>query len=426
MGLVCYDAGEDRMLRLTVYGAALACLCAAVAQGQQFSVTKLVHDVAQKAESATQYEFEGDLLLGGQRGSNPGVVIAQAKIHLAVGPGGKSLLRVDAPEKSEYLLVSDGQKSWAYVPKLKQYTEEESSARAAGPDSDSDSDHDADADSDDTASQSDREQDPAESYARQVIPMLARLYKTAATAARAGEAEVKFEKKKQRWPVVQVVAKKDAQGGSSMTELAIDPATMNIGRLVWAQLTYPNGQKTVLRLSIDFHIFQIGGAVPDSTFSFEPPGNAKLVDVLPIPGQSGSFLLNHPAPDFELKTLDGERVRLRDLRGKPVLLSFFASWCGPCRRELPSVVKLHEEFKDKGLQVLGVNDEGRGTARHFAEKAGLTFTVLDDSSAKVNRLYRVRSIPTAFLIDRDGKVVRFLRGGRDYDSLRSALKVVGL
>src|ERR1019366_3322700 len=135
------------MLRLTVYGAALACLCAAVAQGQQFSVTKLVHDVAQKAESAKQYEFEGDLLLGGQRGSNPGVVIAQAKVRLAVGPEGKSLWRVDAPDKDEYLLVSDGQKSWAYVPKLKQYTEEESSARAAGPDSDNDADNDADADS---------------------------------------------------------------------------------------------------------------------------------------------------------------------------------------------------------------------------------------------------------------------------------------
>lgn len=403
------------MLRLTVYGAALACLCAAVAQGQQFSVTKLVHDVAQKAESAKQYEFEGDLLLGGQRGSNPGVVIAQAKVHLAVGPEGKSLLRVDAPDKGDYLLVSDGQKSWAYVPKLKQYTEEESSARAAGDDADADS-----------AGESDGERDPAESYARQVFPILARLYKTAASVGRGGEAEVKFDKKKQKWPVVQVVTKKDAQEGSSMTELTIDPVTMNIGRLVWANLTYPNGEKTVLRLSIDFHSFQIGEALPDSTFTFEPPKSAKLVDVLPIPGQSGSSLLNHPAPDFELKTLDGQRIRLQDLRGKPVLLSFFASWCGPCRRELPSVVKLHEEFKDKGLQVLGVNDEGKGTARHFAEQAGLTFAILDDSNAKAHRLYRVRSIPTAFLIDRDGKVVRFLRGGRDYDSLRSALKVVGL
>ncbi|MGC9948054.1 MAG: redoxin domain-containing protein [Bryobacteraceae bacterium] len=406
------------MLRLTIYGAAFTCLCAA-AQGQEFSVTKLVRDVAQKAESATQYEFEGDLMLGRQRGSTPGVVVAQAKVHLAAGPGGKSLLRVDAPDKGEYLSISDGQKSWAYVPKLKQYTEEESSVRADGDDADDDS-------AARSAAAADVESDPAEIYARQVLPILARLYKTAASVSRAGQAEVKFEKKKQKWPVVQVVTKRDAQQGSSMTSLTVDPETMNIGRLVWTNLTYPNGQKSVVQLTVDFHSFQIGAAVPDSTFAFEPPKNAKLVEVLPIPGQTGSALLNHPAPDFELKTLDGDRIRLQDLRGKPVLLTFFASWCGPCRRELPSVVKLHEEFKDKGLQVFGVNDEGKGTARHFAEKAGLTFAVLDDSSAKAHRLYRVRAIPAAFLIDRDGKVVRYLRGGRDYDSLRSALKVVGM
>lgn len=411
------------MLRLTVRAVLFAYACAGFAKAQEFSVTKLVRDVAQKAESARQYEFEGDLLLVGQQGAKPGVVIAQAKVHMAAGADGKYLLRVDAPDKGEYLLISDGQKSWAYVPKLKQYTEEESSAQAGGDDADSESDDNSVTGQD---TQSDEERDSAESFARQVLPTLAGMYKTAGTAGRAGEAEVKFEKRKQKWPVVQVVSKKDAEGGSSLTELTVDPATLAIGRLVWAHLSYENGEKTVIRLTIDFRSFQIGGAVSDAAFTFDPPKNAKLVDTLPIPGQSGSFLLNHPAPDFELKTMDGQRVRLQDLRGKPVLLSFFASWCGPCRRELPSVVKLHEQFKEQGLEVLGVNDEGKGTARHFAEKAGLTFPILDDSNAKVNRLYHVRSIPTAFLIDKEGKVVRFLRGGRDYDSLRSALKAVGL
>jgi len=411
------------MLRPTIHVVLLTCACASLANGQEFSVTKLVRDVAQKAESAQQYEFEGDLLLVGQRGSKPSMAIAQAKVHLAVGVEGRFLLRVDAPDKGEYLLVSDGQKSWAYVPKLKQYTEEESSPRAARNEADSESDTNSVSESD---TQSDEEHDWADAFAREVLPILARMYETAATAGRAGEAEVKFEKKKQKWPVVQVVSKKDAQGSSSMTELTVNPATLDIGRLVWAHASYENQERTVLRLTLDFRNFQIGSALSDATFTFEPPKNAKLVDALPIPGQSGSFLLNRPAPDFESKTLDGQRVRLQDLRGKPVLLSFFASWCGPCRRELPSVVKLHEDFKEQGLQVIGVNDEGKGTARHFAEKAGLTFTILDDSNAKVNRQYHVRSIPTTFLIDREGKIVRFLRGGRDYDELRSALKAVGL
>ena len=128
----------------------------------RFSVTKLVHDVAQKAETAKQYEFEGDLLVDGQRGARPGAVIAQAKVRLAVGPEGKSLLRVDAGDKGDYLLVSDGQKSWAYVPKLKQYTEEESSARADSDDADDDADDDSRANA---AAVSDAGNDPAEVYA---------------------------------------------------------------------------------------------------------------------------------------------------------------------------------------------------------------------------------------------------------------------
>ena len=229
-------------------------------------------------------------------------------------------------DKGEYLLVSDGQKSWEYMPKLKQYTEEES-ARTAGDGEDADAGADNDAD---------READPAEAFARQVIPTLAKMYKTAASARRGPDAEVKFEKKKQKWPVVQVIGKKDEQQATAMTELTINPETLNIGRFVWANLSYHNGEKTVLRLTIDFHTFHLGDAVPDSLFTFEPPKNAKLVDVLPIPGQAGSVLLNHAAPDFELKTLDGQRVRLQDLRGKAVMLSFFASWCGPCRKNCPT------------------------------------------------------------------------------------------
>src|ERR1019366_8759142 len=404
------------MLRLTVYGAALACLCAAVAQGQQFSVTKLVHDVAQKAESAKQYEFEGDLLLGGQRGSNPGVVIAQAKVRLAVGPEGKSLWRVDAPDKDEYVLVSDGQKSWAYVPKLKQYTAEES-ATVVGDDEDEE---------DSSGSGSDQEHDLTETFVHLVIPTLAGMAKTAAIADTNGFGDVKFEGKKEKWPVVRVVSREDKQQGRNRVDLTVDPATLNIGRMLWANSRVSNHQKVLIQMTMNFTSFQIGGKVPDSTFVFEPPKKAKLVDTDPIPGQTGSFLLSHQAPDFELKTLDGERIRLSELRGHPVLLSFWATWCGPCRRELPELAKIHTAFKDRGLLVFGVNDEGKGTARGYVNKAELPFDTLDDSGMKVNRMYRIHSIPSVFLIDGDGKVVRFFKGAHDEAVLREALKSVGL
>ncbi len=390
-----------------------ASLCPLLAQESKLPVLQILQEIAAKAEAAKEYSFEGELQVTGQKGSAQMRILSQAKVRLAVGPEGKYLLRVAPLDKDEYLQVSNGQKTWAYVPKLKQYTEEESAA--VGGDEDQDSEGSADS-----------ERDLAETFARQVIHILSVMHKTAeAVAPGPKPAEVKYEKKKQTWPVVRAVSTPEPDGSRSMTELAVDPATLHIGRLAWVNMSTTDGEKSILRMIVEFTTFQMGDTLPESTFTFEPPKNAKLVDAVPIPGQTGSFLLNRPAPDFELKNLDGERMRLADLRGRPVIVTFWASWCGPCRRELPELAKLHKEMKDQ-VVILGINDEGKSTARKFVEKAGLEFPVLDDSGLKAHRLYRIRSIPALFLIDADGKVVRFLKGAHGYPELRAALKTVGL
>lgn len=390
-----------------VFSAAVTC-----AAQQPPDVRKTVQALGQKCEAAEEYSLEGDLLLQGQRGLQPARLLSHAKISLASAPAGKYLLRIEPEGKDAYVLMSNGQKSWAFVPRLKQYTEEES-AIVAQKDEDSDN------------GGSDDERDLAETFARLIMPTLAKVQSDAVAADFHGEENLKHEKKKVKWPVLRVMSKVDRENGQSLTEITLDPETLSIGRMVWSTLRRENGEKTLIQMTVDFTSFRIG-PVPDTTFSFEPPKNAKLVDAVPIPGQTGSFLLNRPAPDFELKTLDGDKVRLADLRGKPVLLSFWATWCGPCRRELPELAALHDEFQKKGLVILGVNDEGKGTAKKYAEKELLPFPILDDSGLKVNRLYRVRSIPTLFLIDKDGKIVRFLRGGRPASALRAVLASVGL
>jgi peroxiredoxin len=310
-------------------------------------------------------------------------------------------------------LVSDGQKTWAYVPRLKQYTETEGGTV------------EVDAGDEDTAQGgSSEERDLAETFSHLVMPALGQISTTAQSAGAKPPMPVKFEGKKYTWPVVQVLSKKSGDG-QYLTELTVDPETLRIGRLVWANVTYRGSERTLIRMTLDFSSFTVGEPLPDSNFVFEPPKKAKLVDAVPIPGQTGSFLLNRQAPDFEAKTLDGERVHLADLHNGPVLLNFWASWCGPCRRELPLIDKLHGELKSKGLVVLGVNDEGN-TAKAFAQKVGLTFPTVDDSRLKLHRLYRVSNIPSIFIIDRDGKVVRFLRGAHDEADLRAALKSAGL
>ena len=366
--------------------------------------------IGERYQGVHEYVFEGQLSLFGQHGADPVKLLSQTKIKLASAPGGKSYLRIEPAGKDAYVLVSNGHKSWAWVPKLKQYTEEEAAARA---------DEDAD---DDNAS--DNERDPSETFARTVMPVLARLRASAEAADFHGEAPVKFDNRKDNWPLLRVLSHPAEDGTQTLTQLAVNPETLAIGRMIHTSVQRDAAVKTTIQMNLEFSSFQTGH-VDDSTFDFEAPRGAKLVDAVPIPGQTGSFLLNHPAPDFEVKTLDGEKIRLNDLRGRPVLLSFWASWCPPCRRELPALVALNRQFKDQGLVILGVNDEGKGAARKYAEQAGLTFKTADDAASNVHRLYRVHSIPTLFLIDANGKVVFFARGAREPEKIRASLAAVG-
>lgn len=379
--------------------------------GQGFDVRQSLAAIHSKYGEMKEYSFEGTLVVEGQRGSNPGRQLAKAKVSLAVGPEGRYRLEVDGEERDPYLLACDGQKSWAYVPKLKQYTETEGSVLL---------------DTGEEEGESDSERDLAATFSQSVAQIFADLVKTAAQAGPAEPAQVKYGGKKSTWPTLQVVSKPDSDGAKNLTAVIFDPETLRIGRLVQAHISQDNGERTMVRMVLDFERFDANQPAPADTYTFVPPKNAKLVDAVPIPGQTGSFLLNKPAPDFELKTLEGDRIRLSDLRGKPVLLNFWASWCGPCRRELPGLLNIHRDLTSKGLVILGVNDEGRGAARKYAAEANLMFDTVDDFGKKAHKLYRVRSIPTVFLIDKDGTIVRFFSGARDEATLRAALKAIGL
>jgi thiol-disulfide isomerase/thioredoxin len=111
------------------------------------------------------------------------------------------------------------------------------------------------------------------------------------------------------------------------------------------------------------------------------------------------------APDFTLTTLDGSPVRLSDLRGKPVLINFWASWCGPCRAEMPHIQAAFEAHADEGLIVLGVDQlESPPPVATFANDYGLTFPIPLDEDGKVSATYQARALPTSFFVDRDGVI----------------------
>lgn len=110
------------------------------------------------------------------------------------------------------------------------------------------------------------------------------------------------------------------------------------------------------------------------------------------------------APVFELATTDNKKVKLTDYAGKVVILNFWASWCGPCRAEMPSLNRLYEDFKDKGLVVLAVSiDRSVEAVLSLKSEKGLTFTILMDPEKEVYfDDYAVLALPTTFLIDTDG------------------------
>jgi peroxiredoxin len=120
------------------------------------------------------------------------------------------------------------------------------------------------------------------------------------------------------------------------------------------------------------------------------------------------------APDFTLKSAEGRNLRLQEQRGQVVLVNFWASWCGPCRVEMPHLNKLYDKYRASGFTLLAVNiDDDPLHGAKTAERWGLKFPVLLDADKRVSKLYDLGSMPATVLIDRDGKV-RFLhRGYRD-------------
>jgi cytochrome c biogenesis protein CcmG, thiol:disulfide interchange protein DsbE len=139
-----------------------------------------------------------------------------------------------------------------------------------------------------------------------------------------------------------------------------------------------------------------------------PPPGSVTSGKIPAPRQG--FL----APDFELQDRAGNAVRLSDLRGQPVLVNFWASWCPPCQAEMPAMQRVHETYAEQGYVVLAVNttyQDNEADARAFLDERGLTFTVLFDRDGGASSLYVVRSMPTSFFIDHEGVIREVVIGG---------------
>ncbi|GMV05141.1 MAG: hypothetical protein AMXMBFR53_14200 [Gemmatimonadota bacterium] len=134
-----------------------------------------------------------------------------------------------------------------------------------------------------------------------------------------------------------------------------------------------------------------------------------------------------PAPDFTVNDMAGETVRLSDYRGKVVLVNIWATWCAPCRQEMPSMQRLYEALQGTDFEILAVSIDARfgqedafgrpgGDLRAFADEMGLTFPILHDPEGRIERTYQTTGVPETFLVGRDGLIYKKVAGGTEWDA----------
>jgi len=131
-------------------------------------------------------------------------------------------------------------------------------------------------------------------------------------------------------------------------------------------------------------------------------------------GKTSAPQAGFAAPDFILQTPDGEKFTLSELKGNAVLVNLWATWCPPCRAEMPTIEKIYQEYKDQGLVVLAINmtyqDDPAGVAP-FIQEYGLTFPILLEETGKVGDAYQLRSLPSSYFINRAGVIQEVVIGG---------------
>jgi thiol-disulfide isomerase/thioredoxin len=161
-----------------------------------------------------------------------------------------------------------------------------------------------------------------------------------------------------------------------------------------------------------------GKTDPSSSPSTESVA-ASMEEPSPIP-------LGKPAPDFQVASLTGDKLKLSSLKGKVVMIDFWATWCPPCREGLPITNKMHEKYSKQGLQVLTVSNEDAITVSDFIKENKYSFPAYLDTSGSAESTYKIEGIPTLVVIDAQGNLSSYMVGLHPEEAVVAALKKAGL
>jgi peroxiredoxin/outer membrane lipoprotein-sorting protein len=320
--------------------------------------------------------------------------LSSADLEIALQGARKYFVRIKA-NGDESIAISDGEHTWKAVPSKKQWTQVAAAAlearTAEGPDP--------------------RSRDLYSSLTMTLAGRYVALAKLAEDPQITGEEDMKVEGQKIHCTVIR------ARTGGMEHELWIDQQRFVV--LQHKEKGELNGMHADIRLKVS--AVEINSSLADSLFQFAPGKGWSEAEMLLLPGEERMMLTGSRAANFALKTLEGEPVVLDETRGKVVVLDFWATWCPPCREELPSIEKLREEFAGQ-VQFFGINDEDSGTVKDFLRKHAYEMPVLMDGKRQVHRQYGVSSIPTMLIIDKEGVIREHFIGSRSKAKLRQAIQ----
>ncbi|HUJ08494.1 MAG TPA: TlpA disulfide reductase family protein [Verrucomicrobiae bacterium] len=141
-------------------------------------------------------------------------------------------------------------------------------------------------------------------------------------------------------------------------------------------------------------------------------------------GERRSNSFGKKAPDFALPDLAGKTVRLSHFKGKVVVLDFWATWCGPCRKEIPNFIQLQRQYADKGFTMLGIalDEEGAAVVKPFVQQFGINYPVVLGNSQVATAYGGIQAVPTAFLIGPDGRILKTFIGARGKSEFEQAIQ----
>ncbi|HEX3684392.1 MAG TPA: redoxin domain-containing protein [Bryobacteraceae bacterium] len=369
-------------------------VCALIAKPQD--VTSIIQKVTARYKTLEGYSLDGSYeTISGLNTGHGYLNQTSGKFRIeAVQKSRKLHVEYDGPGGA-MTIISNGSTTWTYLPREKAYAKVDAVASDADPE---------------------EEQAGADNSAMSMYQLVVRTYagldKLGPQTELGRDQEVKTADGKIRcWVLV-------TKDGNRTEKNWVDQQRYLVLR---SDIEIPT-LSTPARIAFSLKRFDTGAPGEDE-FTFDPPNNVRLVDELALPGRPA--FVGKPAADFVLRNLDGETMRLSDLRGKIVVLDFWATWCPPCRHELPTINKLAEQLRDKDVVFLGINDEGAATVKSFNKKHEYTFTTLEDTNRKVHRAYQASAIPSVFVIGRDGVIRKHFVGSREEPELLAAISAAG-